>query len=83
MRQKDVALYLVIAFISAITAFFVSSKLIVTPEKRQQEVVMVEPISETFEKPTDTYFNGESINPTQMSLVGQPTNQTPFNGTGQ
>lgn len=83
MKQKDIALYLVIAFISAVMAFFISSKLIVTPENRQQKVEKVDPISASFDQPSKDYFNDQSINPTQVSGVGQGTNQTPFNGTSQ
>jgi|JI10StandDraft_1071094.scaffolds.fasta_scaffold04769_7 hypothetical protein len=83
MKQKDIALYIVIAFISAILAFLISSKLIVTPANRQQKVEKIDPISASFEAPSKEYFNEESINPTQVSGVGQATNQTPFNGTSQ
>ena len=79
MKQKDVALILVIGFISALVAYFTSSNLIVAPENRQQKVEVIDPISATFDPPSDEYFNEQSINPTQSSEAGKTSNDTPFN----
>lgn len=81
MKQKDLALILVIAFISAIFAFFVSNKLFVTPEDRQQKVEVVDPIAAEMNQPDERYFNQDSINPTQNSQIGNNTNQNPFDGS--
>jgi len=83
MKQKDIALYIVVAFISALTAFFISSRLIVSPSDRQRKVEVIEAISSDFNAPSETYFNDQSINPTQNSTAGQSTNETPFNSTSQ
>ena len=83
MKQKDIVLIIVIAFISAVVSYFVSNKLFVTPSNRQQQVDMVAPISTTFQTPSKTYFNSSSIDPTQSSQIGSDNNQNPFNGTGQ
>lgn len=81
MKQKDLTLILVIAFISAILSFFLSNKLFVTPENRQQSVEVIDPISAEMNLPDERYFNENSINPTQNSQLGNNTNQTPFNGS--
>lgn len=83
MKQKDVALIIVIAFISAIVSFVVSNKLFVTPANRQQQVEVVDAISPNFQTPDKKYFNSTSIDPTQSSQIGVDNNQNPFNGSAQ
>lgn len=83
MKQKDIALIIVIAFISAVVSFFVSNKLFVTPANRQQQVEVVDPINATFQNPDPKYFNGSSIDPTQDSHIGANSNKDPFNGSSQ
>ncbi len=80
MKQKDIAMIIVIAFVSAVVSFVVSNKLFVTPSNRQQQVEVVDPITSSFQTPDAKYFNSSSINPTQSSNVGGDTNQNPFNG---
>jgi len=80
MKQKDVALIVVIAFISAIVSFVASNKLFVTPSNRQQEVEVVDPIDASFQTPDQKYFNSNSIDPTQQSQIGTDNNQNPFSG---
>lgn len=81
MKQKDIALIIVIAFVSAIASFFISNKLFVTPANRQQQVEVVDPINAQFQQPDNKYFNSKSIDPTQSSQLGADNNQNPFNGT--
>jgi hypothetical protein len=80
MKQKDITLIVVIAFISAIIAFFVSNKIFVTPTNRQQDVEVVDSIDPTFQLPSTKYFNSNSIDPTQISQIGVNNNQNPFGG---
>jgi len=80
MKQKDIALIIIIAFFSAVASFFVSNKLFVTPDNRAQKVESVDKIDATFQTPDKAYFNSNSINPTQSSQVGADSNQNPFNG---
>ncbi len=81
MKQKDIALIAVIAIISAAVSFLVSNKLFVTPDNRQQQVEVVDPINATFNAPNKKYFNSGSIDPTQNSSIGADNNQDPFNGS--
>jgi hypothetical protein len=80
MKQKDVALIIIIAFISAIISFVVSNKTFVTPANRQQEVEVVDKIEPSFQAPDKKYFNSNSIDPTQSSSIGTDNNQDPFSG---
>lgn len=82
MKQKDIALIIVIAFISAIVSFVVSNKIFVTPSNRQQKAEVVDSITPSFQTPSKKYFNANSIDPTQSSVIGGDGNQDPFNGNG-
>ncbi len=81
MKQKDVTLIVIIAFLSAIVSFILSGKIFVTPANRQQPVEVVDNISTQFKLPDSRYFNTNSINPTVTSQLGTDTNQNPFNNT--
>lgn len=81
MKQKDIILILVIAFISGIASFIVSNMLFAAPKDRQQKVEVVEAINSTFQTPSKKYFNSNSIDPTQLIQIGTSTNPDPFNGT--
>jgi hypothetical protein len=83
MKQKDISVIIVVAFLSAIISFVLSGKIFVTPENRQQAVEVVDPITTDFQLPDSRYFNSNSINPTLDSQLGTDTNQNPFNGTSQ
>lgn len=78
MKQKDIALIIVIAFISAIVSFVVSGKIFVTPKNRQQQVEVVDVINSAFQPPSSKYFNSSSIDPTQLVTIGNNNNQNPF-----
>jgi hypothetical protein len=82
MKQKDIAMIIVVAFVSGVLSFFLSGKIFVTPENRQQEVEVVDKLSSNFELPDSRFFNAESINPT-VDVQLDNTNQTPFNGPSQ
>ena len=81
MKQKDITLIVIIAFLSAIVSFMLSGKIFVTPANRQQPVEVVDKISTQFKLPDSRYFNTNSINPTVNSQLGTDTNQNPFNST--
>lgn len=82
MKQKDIAVVIVIIFLSGILSFLISGKIFVTPENRQQQVEKVDEITADFQKPNPRYFNETSINPTQSSQLND-TNETPFKSTSQ
>jgi len=80
MKQKDIALIIVIAAISAIASFVISTKLFVTPKNRQQNVEVVDVINSTFAPTSDKYFNKDSIDPANLVEIGENNNQNPFSG---
>jgi hypothetical protein len=82
MKQKDIALIIVIAVISGVISLIVSGKVFVTPANRQQKVEVVDQITSDFQKPDKQYFNSQSIDPAQSIELGPANNQNPFNGAG-
>lgn len=81
MKQKDIALILVVIFISVVVSLFISNKIFASPKNRQQQVDVVQSITDDFSQPDKTYFNSNSIDPTQPITIGQNANSNPFNGT--
>lgn len=83
MKQKDIALIIIIVFISGIASFFISNTLFASSSSRQQKVEKVEAITADFPSPSKKYFNSQSIDPTQLIQIGNSTNPDPFNGASQ
>lgn len=79
MKQKDIALIIVIVFVSGVLSFFVSNKFI-SPPKHDETAAKVEPITDQFNEPSEQYFNANSINPTQTIKIDPNSNQNPFTG---
>lgn len=80
MKQKDIALILVVVFISGIASYFLSNLLISSPKNRKQKVEVVGKISSDFPPPESKYFNSSSIDPTQLIRISNSANTQPFNG---
>ncbi len=83
MKQKDIALIIVIVFISGVASFFISGALFASKNNREQKVEKVEAITADFPTPSKKYFNSESVDPTQLIQIGNSTNPDPFNGAAQ
>jgi hypothetical protein len=83
MKQKDIALIIVIVAVSAILSFVVGRLVFTGPKNRQQTIEIVDPISTEFPQPDSKYFNSRAIDPTQLIHIGENINAAPFNGSGQ
>jgi len=81
MKQKDVALVIVVVIISAFIALFASKSIFVPPKNRHQEVEVILPISASFPQPDSRYFNSSSYDPTQLITIGQNNNPNPFSSS--
>jgi hypothetical protein len=82
MKQKDIAVVVVIAIISGVLSIFISKAIIVPPKNRQQKVEVIGAISSDLPQPDSKYFNAQSIDPTQLITIGTNNNPQPFsNGT--
>ena len=80
MKQKDIALIIIIATISGFASFFISRLVFATPANRQQKVEVVDTITADFPTPSTRYFNSNAINPAQVITVGDGNNPNPFKG---
>jgi len=81
MKKKDLALILVIVFISAILSWFLSNAIFAPPKNRQQKVEVVQPITADFQPPDNHYFNKQSFDPTQTINIAPNDNSNPFSGS--
>lgn len=81
MKQKDIAVIIIIVFVTGILSFFISSALFTSPKNLKTEVEVAEPISAEFGQPDKKYFNKDSVNPTQTITIGDGENQQPFQQT--
>lgn len=74
MKQKDIAVIIVVVAISAIISFIISSNVFTSPKNLREEVEIVEPISAEMPKADERYFNINSINPTEEITIGNGQN---------
>lgn len=81
MKQKDIALIIVVVAVSGVVSFFVAQFLFLKPEDRQVKAEYVQPITDTFTQPDKKYFNANSIDPTQPIQIGDGNNTAPYNAT--
>jgi hypothetical protein len=78
MKQKDIALIIVISFVSGVLSIVVSNFVFGSNEKTLTTDI-VTAISPDFNEPDKKYFNDQSNNPTQIIRIGENANQQPFN----
>jgi len=79
MKQKDLAVIIIVVFISGILSFFISNMFFALPKQKVQKVEVVAPITPDFPVPDSKYFNNNSIDPTQIIHISGNNNQAPFN----
>jgi flagellar basal body-associated protein FliL len=78
MKKKDISIIVVVAIVSAVISFFLSSVFISSASDRKQSVEVAPPIVAEFTEPDDRYFNQNSMNPTQTIVISPETNPNPF-----
>jgi len=77
MKQKDIALIIVVVAISGVASFFLSGMIFKTTNLVEQ-VETVDAISAEFPEPNPKFFNPDAINPTQLIRIGGDSNDQPF-----
>lgn len=80
MKSKDWTIIALIVVLSAVFSMVVSSFMLGGKLGSTLKVEVVSPITSDFPLPNSTYFNSNSINPTQEIQIGSDNNQSPFNG---
>lgn len=78
MKQKDLALIVVVVVFSVVVSVALSNLLIASPKNRQQSVEVVQAINDTFTTPDPHYFNNQAFDPTQLITIGDNNNTDPF-----
>jgi hypothetical protein len=80
MKQKDLALFIVIGTVSLIFSVLISNYLITPSKGKVQKAEKVEAIVAEFPTPASdsAYFNKDSINPTKLIIIGDSPNDKPF-----
>lgn len=78
MKQKDIAVIVAVGLVAAIFAMILTQVLFVPKKAQELQVEVVDPISAEFKTPDTTFFNENSINPTQLIQIGDGNNGTPF-----
>lgn len=78
MKQKDIALIIVISVFSAIFSMVISN-IVFGSNKKTLTADIVTAITPEFTEPDKKYFNDQSNNPTQIIRIGDNANQQPFN----
>jgi hypothetical protein len=78
MKQKDIALIVVVIIVSGAISYFVSNALFSVPKSRQTKVEVVDPITTDFAQPDSRYFNNNSVDPTKNITIGGSQNTAPF-----
>lgn len=78
MKQKDIALLVIIVLVSGIISYFASNMLVRSPSQRSQKVEVVEPINDTFSTPSTKYFNSRARDFTQLIKIGGNSKSDPF-----
>jgi hypothetical protein len=79
VKQKDIALILVISFVSLIFGVVASNLLFNTKNSKKLKADVVTAITSDFKEPDKKYFNSNSVDPTQIIRIGENANQKPFN----
>jgi hypothetical protein len=78
MKQKDLAMILLIAGIAAVVSLFVSRAVFSSTGARKQTAEVVDQISTQFQNPSNKYFNENAIDPTQLIQIGDNANPDPI-----
>lgn len=81
MKQKDIVLIIVLVFISGVVSFVVSGVIFGKPGSRDQQAEVVDVITSDFSPPSNKYFNGNSVDPTQLIQIGNTNNPNPFSSS--
>lgn len=78
MKQKDIALIIVIVAVSGVASFFIARTLLMHASSRKMTAEDVQAISKEFDQPDSRYFNSQSIDPTQLIQIGTSVNASPY-----
>ncbi len=74
MKKSDIAMIILIAILSVMTAFFVANSVpALKPSTKGETVKTIQKITSDVEKPDPNIFNKEHVNPTVETVIGGNT----------
>lgn len=74
MKKGDIAMVILIATLSVMSAFFIANSIpMLQVSIKGEKVKTVEKITSTVEQPDETIFNSTKINPTVETVIGGTT----------
>lgn len=78
MKQQDIAMIIVVIFVSAGLSVLVTRTVFTPKHSKQLTVETVTPINAQFNEPDKAVFNSNAINPTQLIQIGDGNNSSQF-----
>ena len=78
MKQKDIIVLIVVVIVSGVSSYFLANLLFGGEKNYTLKAPIVEPISSTFDTPSEQYFNKNSIDSSKTITIGDSTNTDPF-----
>lgn len=78
MKQKDIIVVIVVAFVSGALSFFAANMLFGGDKTYTLKVPVVAEISSNFDTPNEQYFNKNSIDSSKTITIGDSSNTDPF-----
>lgn len=78
MKQKDIALIVVVIIFAGIVSLIISNFFFTPDSNKNLTAEIVEPITSEFQPPDNSVFNNDAINPTKLIEIGNSNNNQPF-----
>lgn len=78
MKQKDIALIVIVAVVAGAFSLVITSTLFVGKKGKDLKAETVSQITSQFDKPDERVFNSNALNPTQLIQIGDNNNPNPL-----
>lgn len=78
MKQKDIALIVVVAVVAGVFSIVITSTLFVGKKGKELKAETVSQITSEFKTPDKNVFNQDALNPTQLIQIGDNNNPKPL-----
>jgi hypothetical protein len=78
MKKNDLGIIIAVAVFAGIFSLVLSSFIFTPKSTKDLKAQKIDSIESAFQQPDKRYFNGESINPTQIIQIGDSPNTQPF-----
>ncbi|MBW3569257.1 hypothetical protein KY385_03965 [Candidatus Parcubacteria bacterium] len=81
MKQKDIAMIIIVAFFAGVVSFLISGMFFTPENSKNLEAEVVQEITTEFNPSEERYkrfFNDKAINPTKLIQIGDQKNKKPF-----